>query len=286
MGKFNPETNNIYEEMDGALPGGIWGTPAYFNGAIYYGPVGNNLLAFTFQEALVSGPASQSPGTFGYPGTTPSISANGASNGIVWAAEINSPAVLHAYSANDLSNELYNSFQAAGSRDQFGDGVKFVAPMIASARVYVGTTTGVGVFGLLDQSTLTPVEVWRDNNFGNPSNVGAGANNAAPAGDGVDNLVKYALGLNPFTRATLAELPSASVQSYGGTNYLTLTVRRGADPSDITYTVEVSSNLLTWASGSTNTVTLTNMAAELVVRDNVPVKSAPMRYMRLVVSNP
>ncbi|MGH9759330.1 MAG: pyrrolo-quinoline quinone, partial [Blastocatellia bacterium] len=53
----------------------------------------------------------------------------------------------HAYDAGDLGHELYNSNQA-GSRDQFG-GNKFITPMIARGKVYVGTPTGVIVFGLL-----------------------------------------------------------------------------------------------------------------------------------------
>ena len=68
-------------------------------------------------------------------------------NAIVWAAENTSPAVLHAYNAINLQ-ELYNTNQAADSRDHFGAGNKFITPMIANGKVYVGTTTGVGVFGL------------------------------------------------------------------------------------------------------------------------------------------
>ena len=67
----------------------------------------------------------------------------------MWAAENSSPAVLHAYDATDLSRELYNSNQAAGGRDNFGTGNKFIVPTIANGKVYVGTTNGVGVFGLL-----------------------------------------------------------------------------------------------------------------------------------------
>jgi sulfur relay (sulfurtransferase) complex TusBCD TusD component (DsrE family) len=133
--------------------------------------VGNPLKAFPFQNARLSGSSSQTPGSFGYPGTTPSISANGTGNAIVWAAENSSPAVLHAFAATDLANELYNSSQAPNGRDHFGDGNKFITPTIANGQVYVGTTTGVGVFGLLNQSgptiTLT-----------SPSN---GANYPAPA---------------------------------------------------------------------------------------------------------
>jgi len=66
----------------------------------------------------------------------------------VWATENTNPAVLHAYQAKDLGVELYNSSQA-GTRDEFGNGNKYITPTIANGKVYVGTQTGVGVFGLL-----------------------------------------------------------------------------------------------------------------------------------------
>ena len=80
--------------------------------------------------------------------TTPSISANGAANGIVWAAENGDTGALHAFDPVSLA-ELYNSNQM-GPRDQFGAGNKFITPMIAHGKVYVGTTNGVAVFGLLN----------------------------------------------------------------------------------------------------------------------------------------
>ena len=287
LGKFNPTNDNaIYQELDGVLPGGVWAMPAYFNGVLYYGSVGNSLQAFPFVNARLTNSSSQTAVSFAYPGTTPGISANGNSNGIVWATENTSPAILHAYAPANLAQEYYNSTQA-GSRDSFGNGNKFITPMIASARVYVGTTTGVGVLGLLDQSTLTPLQIWRNTYFGNPSNVGAGANSASPAGDGVPNLIKYALGLNPTNPATVAQLPSGGIQPSGTTNYLTLTVNRTAEPPDVTCIVEVSSNLLSgWFSGPPNTLTLTDTATQLVVRDNTPVPAATARFIRLRVTNP
>jgi hypothetical protein len=90
----------------------------------------------------------QTTTSFPYPGATPSISANGTNNGIVWAVDNNSPAVLHAYNAATLT-EIYNSSQAASGRDQFGNGNKFMTPMIVKGKVFVGTPTGVAVFGLL-----------------------------------------------------------------------------------------------------------------------------------------
>jgi hypothetical protein len=153
MGKFNSGNDTaIYQELDGALPGGVWAMPAYFNNVVYYGSVGQPLAAFTITNAkLGTTPSSQSPGSFGYPGTTPSVSANGATNGIVWAIENGGIGVLHAYDAANLATELYNSNQAAGGRDQFPDNgnCKFVTPMIANGKVFVGTPGSVVVFGLL-----------------------------------------------------------------------------------------------------------------------------------------
>ena len=148
MGKFNAGSNNIYQELSGVLGGGIFSMPAYFNSTLYYGAVGDAIKAFKITNAmLATGPASQTSNTFRYPGTTPSISANGTSNAIVWAAENTTPAVLHAYDANTL-HELYNSNQA-GSRDQLGAGNKFITPTVVNGKVYMGTSDSVGVFGLL-----------------------------------------------------------------------------------------------------------------------------------------
>ena len=156
MGKFSALSNNsqIWQQLTHVLGdgngGGIWSTPAYFNGVVYYGPAGAALKAFRVVNArLSSSPVSQTSGAFGYPGTAPAVSANGTSNGIVWAHQNTNPAVLHAYDASNLAHELYNSSQAAGGRDQFGAGNKFITPMIADGKVFVGTTNGVAVFGLL-----------------------------------------------------------------------------------------------------------------------------------------
>ncbi|MGC1449943.1 MAG: immunoglobulin domain-containing protein [Candidatus Sulfotelmatobacter sp.] len=150
MGKFNPNNNNtIYQELAGSLPGGVFAMPAYFNNTVYYGSVGNPIQAFAITNAKLSTSATAHTATsFGYPGATPSISANGASNGIVWAVENSGTAVLHAYDAVTL-NELYNSNQASGGRDHFGSGNKYMTPTIVNGKVFVGTPNAVAVFGLL-----------------------------------------------------------------------------------------------------------------------------------------
>jgi hypothetical protein len=149
MGKFTATNSGIYQQISGQLPGSVFSMPAYFNGTLYYGAVGGPLQAFPITNAKLSTSAiAHTANTFPYPGTTPAISANGASNGIVWAVENSNPAVLHAYDAGTL-NELYNSNQASGARDQFGNGNKFITPTIVNGKVFVGTPNGVAVFGLL-----------------------------------------------------------------------------------------------------------------------------------------
>lgn len=149
MGKFNANTNDIYQELPGVLAGGMWSMPAAFNGRIYCGPQGSPIFAFQFKNAqLLTSAVAQTANALVYPGATPSISADGTQNGIVWAAENTNPATLHAYNAKTLT-EIYNTNQAAKGRDHFGAGNKFITPTIANGKVYVGTTNGVGVFGLL-----------------------------------------------------------------------------------------------------------------------------------------
>jgi outer membrane protein assembly factor BamB len=151
MGKFNASGNSNWQYLAGALDGGIWSTPAYFNGTLYYGPVGGTLRAFRMSQArFAATPSSVSAHSFPYPGTAPSVSANGSGDAIVWAHENSSPAVLHAYDAGNLAHELYNSSQASNGRDQFGAGNKFITPVVADGKVFVGTTNGVAVFGLLN----------------------------------------------------------------------------------------------------------------------------------------
>ncbi|MGP0076794.1 MAG: pyrrolo-quinoline quinone [Bryobacteraceae bacterium] len=153
MGKFNSQNDNtIYQELYGALPGGIVSTPAYFSGRVYFGSVNSPIRAFQFSKAVLSStPVSATSTVFPYPGATPSISADGSANAILWAVENNkTAAVLHAYSADNLKQELYNSNQVANGRDNFGAGNKFMVPTIANGKVYVGTPNGVAAFGLLN----------------------------------------------------------------------------------------------------------------------------------------
>ena len=158
MGKFNSSADtNVYQQLSGALPGGIWSSPAWFNGTLYYGSV-------VYAESIhVLGRTFRRCSGFAIPDDV-RISGDYAfnirewnSNAIVWAAENSSNATLHAYDATNVSHELYNSNQAANSRDTFGSGNKYIVPTIVNGKVYVGTTNGVGVFGILPPVPVAPV---------------------------------------------------------------------------------------------------------------------------------
>jgi len=149
LGKFNRQSNKIYQEIPGATGEGAWSSVAYFDNSIYSAGAGNPLKRFQFdfsnpeKPLLDPTPAAQTSMSFGYPGFTPSISSNGSQDGIVWGCEYTSSedAVLHAFDAMTLS-ELYNS----GS--QLGAATKFAVPTVFGGRVYLGTAYSLVGFGL------------------------------------------------------------------------------------------------------------------------------------------
>ena len=110
MGKFHSARNSVIQTVPGSI-NGYRGSPAYFNNAVYYSGRADSLDRYTLTSGLLSTlPVSESSTTFRI-GSTPSISANGTTNGIVWAVDSvsNTSSVLHAYDASDVSRELYNS---------------------------------------------------------------------------------------------------------------------------------------------------------------------------------
>ncbi|MGO9087838.1 MAG: hypothetical protein ACLP6G_16185 [Terriglobales bacterium] len=177
MGQYNPTNNGQIVQSFSGPSYGLWGAPALWQNSLYIGGQGDSLRQFSFDpatELFNSTVVSQSAQAFGYTGTTPSVSSQGASNGIVWALDVSlygyaspnaaggvgcsavpvpsacsGPAVLHAYNATNLRVEYWNSAQAANNRDQAGNAVKFIPPTVANGKVYVGTRTEVDVYGLL-----------------------------------------------------------------------------------------------------------------------------------------
>jgi chitodextrinase len=167
LGGFNATLNSIVQEVPGQLPGGMWGSPTYWSGNIYFGAAldggatGDPIRAFSFDaggSGMISGsPTSQTAKSFGFSGPTSPISSSGQTNGILWALDNAAPSntcntscqVLYAYDATNLATQLYNSTQASGNRDQDGGPVKFTVPTVANGKVYAGGQTTLTVYGLL-----------------------------------------------------------------------------------------------------------------------------------------
>src|SRR5438309_2535197 len=132
-----PSDLQIVQSIRAAL-GVHFGTPAYWNDTVYFLAAHDVLKAFSISGGMLStSPTSQATTKFAFPGATVSVSANGAADGIVWAVQTDAyaslgPAVLHAYDAIDVRNELYNSTQAGGGRDTMGPAVKFAVPTVVN----------------------------------------------------------------------------------------------------------------------------------------------------------
>jgi hypothetical protein len=162
LGQYNGNNDSqIVQSLPGII-GGTWSSAAYFNKYIYYAGQNDYVKSFGLSGGLLTtSPVTQSPTAYGWPGATPAISANGTNQAIVWTlqvdgAESGGPAILHAYNAYNLANELYNSSQA-GVRDEINPAVKFTIPTVANGKVYVGATKQVAIFGTGSFLTLPSI---------------------------------------------------------------------------------------------------------------------------------
>jgi hypothetical protein len=156
LGRYNAVQNSDLQTISvGTAPNGVFSTPAYFNGNLYLDALNTPVESDPVVNGQVEAPTASTPTPFGFPSATPSISANGNSNGIMWAILYGANTILYAYDASNISDELYGSDQG-GARDQLGQGVQFAVPTVADGHVFVGTSTSLAVFGLLANSSSVP----------------------------------------------------------------------------------------------------------------------------------
>jgi uncharacterized repeat protein (TIGR03806 family) len=177
MGRFNGGANKIVQQFDGGPNGDRDITPAFFNNTLYMIDINNRIGAYSITNALFNTTPVETPDTYDNKGgATVSISANGTSNGIAWVIynaggqSPSTPAVLRAYNAANLSQELYSSDQVPG-RDTAGDAVKFIVPTIANGKVYVGGQFSVTVYGLAAGFLNTPTIIPNSGVFTNSVTV-------------------------------------------------------------------------------------------------------------------
>jgi hypothetical protein len=156
LGHFRPGADSqIVQSLAGPI-GPLFGIATYFNNNVYFSAAHDQVKAFLVQNGLLSTlPVSASNASFAEFGTVPSISANGAAGGILWA--IDPAGQLHAFDASDLAVQLYQG--------SVGTYVKFSTPTIANGKVYIGTANSLVVFGLESQNTGSIAAVVSANGF-------------------------------------------------------------------------------------------------------------------------
>ncbi len=160
LGGYNTTTDQALQEQAYSVGNvGVWSSPAYWNGNVYMWGRFDYLKSFALSGGKLSTTPTRSANQYGFPGATPSISANGTSQGIVWTIDSetyanNTPGILEAHNASDVSTLLYSSATNT-ARDAAGVPVKFTVPTIANGKVYVGTSTEVDIYGLLNAAAQT-----------------------------------------------------------------------------------------------------------------------------------
>jgi hypothetical protein len=193
MGHFSPTADHIVEEAK--VLTGAWSSPAYFAGTFYYATHNSPGQAFSISNgAFKTVPTSQTPDMSSYPGSTPSVSANGNTNAIVWMLD-RATNQLRAYDARNLATELYTSAQAPNGRDRLAPPPHFSVPTVANGMVYAGTLKDVLVaYGLLSRGA-------------NAAAVVPGASSAAAS-------LSIQAQISPGTATAPAQLSSSSAVSH------------------------------------------------------------------------
>lgn len=147
MGRYDPAADHPVQEVNGAL-NRIFDSPLIWNGHLYFAADGDRLKAFPVARGRIGEqPVMQSQESFGFPGASPVLSADGAKNAILWCLNRGANA-LCAYDPENLGKPLYTSDEAPGGTDRPGNVVRFTVPTVANGEVFVGTNEALAAYGL------------------------------------------------------------------------------------------------------------------------------------------
>ncbi len=128
-----------------------------------------------------------------------------------------------------------------------------------------------------------PYETWRQGVFGEHAGDPATGPHEDFDGDGVSNLIAYALGTSPLVPTPPSALPSHEFTGIDGKNHLTLRVVRDPSAAGIVCTIEASGDLSPESWSPIETVVITDEPSLLLVRSLLPIGEEPRRFMRLRV---
>jgi Big-like domain-containing protein len=229
LGEFHQDDNSqIVQSLTGVVQR-LKGVPAFFNGSLYVAGDRDFVKQFLMSGGLLpTTPTSQT--TVSFAGNGPSsisISANGKTNGIVWAMQ-HTGAALQAFDASNLAIQLYSSNQALHNRDKLSDLARFTTPTVANGKVYTGGKKELTVYGLL------------------PSLAAASGNaQTGPAGT-VLPLPLTVQASDPYTSAPLTGISVACRDGGAGGHFSSLTLTTdAAGMASVTYTLPVTPKAVT-----------------------------------------
>jgi len=259
MGMYSVNDAGVLQEL-ALIPGETsstiadigFGGPAYWNNTVYFAPTGSPLLAYPLSDGLLGTPAATAKSYDG--GRPPAISANGNTNGIMWAIE---GSQLSAFDAVSLQL-LYNTSQAPSQRDLLGTVGHFITPTVANGKVYVGAESSLVAYGLFHALNIT-----------------GGVAQSATVGNALSNPI-VVQAVNPYNGqpdvgATVSFSdggkggsfnPTSAVTNSSGNVSTTYTVPTKAG----TYTLTISGTIsgATYANGTTTATAAAGAATEII----------------------
>jgi hypothetical protein len=269
--------DDVVQSFTGAI-GSCFNTPVYANDRVFFASSNDKMKAFSLTSGTLStNPVSTGTRTFGFPGATGSVSANGTNNAILWALQRSTPAVLVAYNPADLSTELYASDQAALGRDQLATGIKFAVCTVANGKAFTGGSNSVAVLGL-----LSPFKNWQFAHFGTDTGVASAFSDNDV--DAALNLLEYGLASDPNNAADRGALSGALAAGQ-----LQIQFHRNTLATDLTYTLESApdalgpwSPVMTYTSGGGWDAILAGATAQ----ESVPSIVAPDQFVTVTITDP
>jgi hypothetical protein len=155
MGQFSPDGDNVAQSIPGAVATEVAGVPSYWNGNVYLAGDADYIKQFALVNGLLTQqPVSETTVFFGGAGpASTSITANGNSNGILWAIRHTNPA-LFAFDPTNLATKFYDSTQVLMGRDKLVPVARFVTPTISNGKVYIGGKAALAAYGLLPRLSV------------------------------------------------------------------------------------------------------------------------------------
>jgi hypothetical protein len=273
LGGYNATTDQVLQQQAYTVGNvGVWSTPAYFNGNVYYWGRFDYLKSFPIVNGLLSSTPTKSAEEYGYPGSTPSISANGTTSGIVWSIDsenygTSGPAILQAHDASNVASMLYSS-TTNSARDTAGPAVKFTLPTVADGMVFVGTASEVDFYGLLNGVTQVAAPVFTP---GTESFNGATPLSVTISDSSPNATIYYTTnGSAATTSSTVYTGPisvsgTQTINAIASATGLLLSAQSSATYTNVSQTGTVLFSVPTGSYSSAQTVTLSDATANAVI---------------------